>query len=148
MYSYESLLTVRHFKLKPKDSYKLIRKYYKRTDKNLSQYEFMCKTREALSNLSPKSYVLQITDGRSIESIFYSVVQDSTGYYMLDNTNIKRFRNKKNVLKYKLSKEMLQRFSHTDTVNFYCFEYNPSSSRCTENEYVNLSFHYGRKVTL
>lgn len=145
--SYESLFNMHYYKrLRPKDSYEILVKHKKR-NKCCDDYEFLCKTSEALDNLDVSSYMITLRSEYTMESCFFSIIHDSTGYYMTDSKSIKRFHNIKNALKYKLSLETLKRFKNNSHVKYTCVEYNPVKGY-NQNQYIYDAYTMGRKVII
>lgn len=146
MFGYESLYRPMTVKLKPKDSYSTIKKFHNKY-KKYNNFIFLTKSYEDLYNLHQDRYLLQLSDGISYESFMFNIVKDNYGYCIYDNKEIRRFRNKNNALKYKISKSFLKTFDkYTNSVEVFCFKYNGTEH--DEIEFINNSYYNGRRVKI
>lgn len=146
MFGYESLYRTITTKLRPKDSYSTIKTFHNKY-KKYKNFIFLSKSYEDLYNLYQDRYLLQISDGFSCESFMFNIIRDRCGFIIYDNREIRRFKNKDNAIKYKISKSFLKSYDkYTKSIEYYCFNYNGKEK--DEIEYINNAYDNGRRVTL
>lgn len=145
MFDYESLYDPMTLKLKPKDSYSTIKKFHNKY-KKYNNFIFLSRSFESLSYIHQDRYLLQLSDGFSCESFMFNIVKDKCGFFIYDNKEIRKFRNERNALKYKLSKLYLKTYRNAKSIEFFCFKYNGNER--DEYEYINNSYLQGRRIKI
>lgn len=127
----------------PKDSLPVInktRRYYS------NSFESMKDSKLKNKNLNQKSFLLEISNGYSVETYFFSVFKDKTGFYLKNRNRINHFHCFENALKYELSSIYLKNYSPENSVEYLCFEYNDISKDMDYNDYRNIAYRRGKRI--
>lgn len=125
----------------PKDSFKTLSKLNK---KHLSSFENLKESILTLKHIDQKNFMLQVGTGNSIETYFFSVYKDESGYYSNDSKHIKHFRNGTNCLKYNIAKAILQQ--STELVDYRCYEFNNITKNMSEQDFIYYAYNYGKRI--
>lgn len=143
LFSFES------YEFKPKNAYLAIKKFTNK-HKNQNSFDTLKDSRLSLSHINQRSFILQI-DGnnwdRSVESYFFSIYSDKTGYYLSDNNTIKHFHNINNALKYKLAKTIKTKYS-CESIRYLCYEFNEMDQALESYDYIDYAYTYGKRVII
>ena len=144
IFSFES------YEFKPKEAYKTIKNFTNK-HKRQNSFDVLKDSILSLSHINQRSFVLQI-DGnkwdRSVESYFFSIYSDKTGYYLRDDNNtIRHFYNDKNALKYKLAKTVKNKYS-CESIHYICYEFNEMDQALESNDYIDYAYTYGKRVLI
>jgi hypothetical protein len=145
MKNYDSIFKYYTIKLKPKNSIKELLKFNKSV-KNINNYEKMKYSIESLNFIDQKHFVLQIDLDYSVETHYFTIYQDSTGFYLFNNKNqLKHFHSYENCLKYELSKIYLSNYKSFENIHYYCYNYDYHNEE-NENEYINNAYLKGKRI--
>lgn len=144
MNEYEELFDIsKQVQFTPKDSLLVInrtRKYYS------NSFESMKDTKLKNKNLNQKMFLLEISNGYSVESYLFSVIKDQSGFYLKNKNKIKHFHSFENALKYELSSIYVTKYPLENSLEYLCFEYNDISKETTFSEYKNLAYKCGKRI--
>lgn len=143
------IFSIESYEFTPKVAHKSIKRFIsEHYDKN--SFDKLKDSMLSLSHIKQQSYVLQINSGnynKSIESYFFSVYSDKTGYYLRNNNEIKRFHHLKNALKYNLAKIVKTKYS-CENIKYVCFEFNEMDKALESYDYINYAYRYGRRIII
>ena len=144
IFSFES------YEFTPKYAYSTIKDFTNK-HKNQNSFDKLKDSMLSLEHIKQDSYVLQIDSGnwdRSVESYFFSIYSDKSGYYLrTDDNKIKHFHNKENALKYNLAKIMVNKYS-CEKIRYFCYEFNEMDESLESYDYINYAYDYGRRIII
>lgn len=142
MSGYNSLFDMKSIKYRPKNSLSIIKQINRfSTD----SFENLKHSLSKYTHLDQKSFMLQMFNGKSVETFIFSIYSDPSGYFIRDR-NIKHFHNIENALKYKLAKSYEQYFKEDRSVEYQCYMLNNIDSVNDKYDYVNKAYRYGQIV--
>ena len=143
IFSFES------YEFKPKLAYETI-KDFSNKHKNQNSFDTLKDSMLSLPYINQRSFVLQI-DGnnwdRSVESYFFTIYSDKTGFYLRDNNRIKHFHHAENALKYKLAKIVRNNYS-CESIRYLCYEFNEMDQALESYDYIDYAYTYGERVII
>lgn len=142
MNDYISLFDIKSIKYHPKNSLSIIKQINKFSSDSFENLKY---SSTKYSHLNQDSYMLQISNGYSIETFIFSIYSDTSGYYLRD-TRIRHFHNKENALKYKLAKSYENYFCDYKSVEYQCYKLNNVDNIYDSYDYVNESYKHGKRI--
>lgn len=142
MNDYESLFSLKSIKYCPKNSLPILKRINRFSNNSFENLKF------SLLNygyLDQKSFMLQVSDGSSVESFFFSIYKDSTGYFLRDK-KIRHFHSYENALKYKLAKIYDSKYKEVQSIEYYCYNLDSISDVSDEYDYVCNAYRRGQRI--
>jgi hypothetical protein len=141
MNDYISLFDIKSIKYHPKNSLSIIKEINRFSNNSFENLKY---SSTKYSHLDQDSYMLQISNGHSIETFIFSIYGDSSGYYLRD-TKIRHFHNKENALKYKLAKSY-ENYFDDESVEYLCYKLNKVDDVYDTYDYINESYRHGNRI--
>ena len=127
----------------PKDSLPIIN----RTRRQYSNsFESMKDSKLKNKGLNQRLFLLEVSNGYSVESYFFSVFKDKTGFYLKNKNRVNHFHSFENALKYELCSVYSKNYPMENSVEYLCFEYSDISKDTTWYEYKNLAYERGNRI--
>ena len=127
----------------PKDSLPIIN----RTRRQYSNsFESMKDSKLRNKGLNQRLFLLEVSNGHSVESYFFSVFKDKTGFYLKNKNRVNHFHSFENALKYELCSVYSKNYPMENSVEYLCFEYSDISKDTTWYEYKNLAYERGNRI--
>lgn len=97
-------------------------------------------------NLNQKVFLLEISNGYSVESYSFSIFKDKNGFYLNNKNRLKHFHYFENALKYELSSIYSKKYSLEKSIEYLCFEFNDIDKNTSFFDYRNLAYKYGNRI--
>ena len=142
MDDYESLFRLKSIKYCPKNSLPILKRINRFSNNSFENLKFSLLNYEYLDQ---KSFMLQVSNGSSVESFFFSIYKDSTGYFLRDN-RIRHFHSYENALKYKLAKIYDSNYRSEQSIEYYCYNLDSISDGSDEYDYISDSYRRGQRI--
>lgn len=142
-----SLFSIVTCKMKPRHMKKALNDIFV-TRSNESDFSFMQKNSMLYRNLEGSQYILQIDDKISVESYFFTVYNSPSGFYLMDNKELKKFRNLKNCLKYKLAKTYYRNHWSSESIHYICLRTNEYLSSGSMSDALYNGYKYGQRIDI
>lgn len=142
MSGYSSLFDMKSIKYRPKNSLSIIKQINRFSTDSFENLKYSL---SEYSHLDQKSFMLQVSNGKSVETFIFSIYNDLSGYFIRDK-NIRHFHNIENALKYKLAKSYEQYFNENGKVEYQCYTLNNIDNVNDKYDYVNKAYRYGQRV--
>ena len=142
-----SLFNIVTCKMKPRHMRKELNKIFV-TRSNESDFSFMQKNSVLYRNLEGKQYILQIDDNISVESYFFTVYNSPSGFYLMDNKELKKFHNLKNCLKYKLAKTYRRNHWSSESIRYICLRTNEYLASGSMSDALYNGYKYGQRINI
>lgn len=143
----KSLFTIVTCNMKPRQMGKELRKIFAQRSHE-SDLSFMQKNSKEHKNLRGNQYILQIDNGRSVESYFFTVYSSQNGFYLMDNKELKKFHTEQNCLKYKLAKTYLRNHKSSESIRYTCIKSNEHLVSGDIFDVLNNGYTYGKRVNI
>lgn len=142
-----SLFTIVTCNMKPRRMGKALKDIFLQRSHE-SDLSFMQNNAKKYKHLKGKQYILQIDDGYSVESYFFTVYNSHNGFYLMDNKELKKFHTLHNCLKYKLSKSYLRNHKSSESIRYTCIRTNEHLISGDIFDVLNNGYNYGKRINI
>lgn len=143
------IFSIESYEFTPKEAYSTIKDFVNK-HKNQNSFDKLKDSMLSLNHLKQRSFVLQVDSGkwdRSVESYFFSIYSDKTGYYLRNGNTLKHFHNADNALKYNLAKIFKTNYS-CESIHYQCYEFNEMDEALESFDYINYAYDYGKRIII
>jgi len=141
------LFNIKTHKFRPKNSFNIIQRFLRKY-KNINSLEMLKRSREDLSHIPQKTYLIQATeDGDTVRTFCINIYKDRDLCHVVDNKRVKGFKNEDVLLKYKMSKIYNKYYKSFESVEYRCFDCsNMVKISSNTNEFINNAYRYGKRI--